>query len=860
MASTRLYPPIVDSVTPAFIASGDSSYCRLYFSLSKYSSSTSQIKSIHISVIKQSSGQSVVRKVDSSTRFRSTGIIILNTSPIAVDGVQNLYYVDILNEDIKSGDLTGWYPGWIYKIQIRLAEVAYTGTIGQSAWLNINASHFSEWSTYSTTKAISKPRITIPVLNNFDSDVDIQSANRSKEYNLSFTTLDLDGTYSNDDESETLYSYRLKLYNLEGDLIEDSDLLYSNQYYTPNQFHYIFKTEFQDSAIYNLELQYTTINKYEETYKFRLSINTLISTDTPLELITVETINTVLDEDFIKDFNNTTSLEFEEEEGLIGLKVYSDQETGVFNGNICIRRADSRDNFETWEDMKIIVCINKPIKDLPIFFDKTAESGLWYKYGVQLIDKDGFRTNLKVIKKPILREWEYSFLVGEGGRQLKLKYNNVMNSYTYNYSESKTDTIGGQYPYITRNGNTKYRTFPVNGLISFNMDENELFTSDLDMYGYAEIVSLYRKRRKAEYIFDYDYRREFDFRETVLAFLQDGKPKLFKSATEGNIIVRLMQVAAQPNQSLNRMIHSFTSTAHEVADPIVDNYIKYGFMEVGKYATSFVTYSTHIGQLQMDCEFGDNIIEKIYAKYDFSKRDLAGLKKSLLKIHHLRLKFTDRPLKVYNNAGELVIGNNFNYNGTTITVRYDRSREYIFDGSINFSNYDSIVILGGAENIYDENGNISNIVHVDVDFLYEMTQEPYTERAIKNMIAEKGIGQVYTTYSPGSDIYRDVYYKYYYEWANQLRVLSEVNWTCIETNPGAIFLIKDYKDTHSSEEEMYHEINQTGVLNLEGLGAIVDIKYIGMREPDGSINTEEDVDVIVDYLYYTTIKVYEEEA
>lgn len=861
MASTTLYPPIVDSITPAFVAYGSASYCRLYFSLSKHSSSSlSQIKSIHISVIKQNTGQNVVNKTDNASigRYRATGIIIVNRGPSIADRDRNLYYVDILNEDIQSGDQIGWYPGWIYKIQIRFSEIPYSSSIGQAVWLNQNASYFSEWSTYSTTKAIGKPRIVIPILD-FDSDKG-QSSNITQEYSLTLTTLDFNGTYSNIDESELLYSYRLKLYDVEDNLLEDSDTLYSDQYYNPNQFHYLFKTEFKDSTDYKIVLEYITINKYEESYEFDLSISNVIMKETNCSIITIETIDNVADEDYIQDFKSKTSLDFEQEEGLIALKLYSD-ELGISNKNLCIRRASSKDNFQTWEDIKIIICIDQTINSLPMYYDKIAESGVWYKYGVQEIESTGERTRLEEIIKPIIREWEFSYLVGEGGRQLKLKYNNVMNSYLYNKADSKTDTLGGKYPFISRNGNLEYRTFPVNGLISFNMDENELFTSDLGLYEYEDIVDLYRTRRKANYIFEYDYKREFDFREEVLRFLQDGKPKLFKSSTEGNIVVRLMQVSAQPNQSLNRMIFSFTSTAHEIAAPTLENYAKYGFFEVGEYTTTFVTYTSHIGQLHLDCEFGDDIIEKIWQKYDNSTKNIAGLTISLLKVHHLKITFTDKPVKVYNNAGQLIMGNAFLYNGTRIAVMANRSRQYLFDENIDFVRTDKIVIANSAEDIYDEQGNINNKVHVEVDFIYELTREPYKEKVVKNKITEKGIGQIYSTYVPDASIYRDVYYKYYYKWDNQVRKLEEIDWTCIEANPGTIFYIKDGQDSGlTPETSKYHEINQTGVLNLEGLGSIEDIRYIGVRKPDGSIDKETNADVIVDYLYYTTTRVYDEEA
>jgi len=49
---------------------------------------------------------------------------------------------------------------------------------------------------------------------------------------------------------------------------------------------------------------------------------------------------------------------------------------------------------------------------------------------------------------------------------LKLKYDFQISSYKTNISESKTDTIGSKYPYIRRNGNMYYRSFPITGTIT----------------------------------------------------------------------------------------------------------------------------------------------------------------------------------------------------------------------------------------------------------------------------------------------------------------------------------------------------------------------------------------------------------
>jgi hypothetical protein len=50
----------------------------------------------------------------------------------------------------------------------------------------------------------------------------------------------------------------------------------------------------------------------------------------------------------------------------------------------------------------------------------------------------------------------------------------------------------------------------------------------------------------------------------VLEFLNDGKPKLFRSPGEGNYIVRLMNSSLSPDDKLNRMIHTFSTTATEI--------------------------------------------------------------------------------------------------------------------------------------------------------------------------------------------------------------------------------------------------------------------------------------------------------
>jgi hypothetical protein len=52
----------------------------------------------------------------------------------------------------------------------------------------------------------------------------------------------------------------------------------------------------------------------------------------------------------------------------------------------------------------------------------------------------------------------------------------------------------------------------------------------------------------------------------VLDFLNSPKPKLFRSATEGNYCVYTMNSSLSPNDTLGRMLHTFSCTAYEIMD------------------------------------------------------------------------------------------------------------------------------------------------------------------------------------------------------------------------------------------------------------------------------------------------------
>lgn len=71
---------------------------------------------------------------------------------------------------------------------------------------------------------------------------------------------------------------------------------------------------------------------------------------------------------------------------------------------------------------------------------------------------------------------------------------------------------------------------------------------------------------------------ERKFREKVMEWLSDGKPKLFRSETEGNMIVMLSGASFTPLDKTGRMVYSVSMTVTEIADMTSENLEKYNLV------------------------------------------------------------------------------------------------------------------------------------------------------------------------------------------------------------------------------------------------------------------------------------------
>lgn len=82
------------------------------------------------------------------------------------------------------------------------------------------------------------------------------------------------------------------------------------------------------------------------------------------------------------------------------------------------------------------------------------------------------------------------------------------------------------------------------------------------------------------------------FKLKVLEWLNNGKPKIFRSPGEGNYLVRLMNSSLSPEDSLGRMLHSFSTTAYEIGDFDYNTLKNFNIIKVDEINHKFLLWQT----------------------------------------------------------------------------------------------------------------------------------------------------------------------------------------------------------------------------------------------------------------------------
>ena len=128
------------------------------------------------------------------------------------------------------------------------------------------------------------------------------------------------------------------------------------------------------------------------------------------------------------------------------------QQFGLNVNGVVIRRTSNRSNYKDWEDVVVFPVAVGAVGALNISYDDLyVESGIIYKYAIQPVS--GMNRGPLNAPKPAIFDYEYSWLIGEGEKQLMFAFNPSISSYNTVTKDSVVETIGSQYPFVVRNSN-----------------------------------------------------------------------------------------------------------------------------------------------------------------------------------------------------------------------------------------------------------------------------------------------------------------------------------------------------------------------------------------------------------------------
>lgn len=437
----------------------------------------------------------------------------------------------------------------------------------QLAYISSPLEEIGYFSTVGVVKYTSKPTVFIEGLSSITSNNHnyvYTGVYRQAEYNKNTQTY----LTKDFDTSEKLYSSRFYIYDANYKIIEDSgEILHNatsdvNSYEASEAFEY--HADFEINSVHYIQYEITTSNGMKvSTPKYRLSQRRL----RPMTLQAhLEVSN---------DF----------ETGSVKVQLVEDSEE-LATGTFLLSRASSKAPSK-WEPMKEFTLQSERATRL-IYTDYTVEQGITYKYSIQQYNVYQIYSERKVSNE-VVADFEDLFLY-DGVRQLAVRFNPKVATFKQNRLEQKTETIGNKYPFVIKNGAVNYKELSISGLISYQMDAMEQFmTKD-------ELELPFNKHDRQRYplrdLITDNIRAERLFKTAVLDWLNNGEVKLYRSPTEGNFVVRLMNVTTSPTDQLGRMLHTFTCQAYEMGHPTHETMTSFGIIAPDNESTETMRWKT----------------------------------------------------------------------------------------------------------------------------------------------------------------------------------------------------------------------------------------------------------------------------
>ena len=160
-----------------------------------------------------------------------------------------------------------------------------------------------------------------------------------------------------------------------------------------------------------------------------------------------------------------------------------------------------------------------------------------------------------------------------------LRYNPKVSSLKWVTQDSITNTLGGKYPLVRRNGDQFYKQFSISGILYLDWSEAATGSCSvsscpaMSTFFEEEPCSLYLSLAKQTQYNQVTLKKKM--RDIIAEFLSSGSIKLLRSEEEGLMLVYLSGVSFTPNATSGRSIYDFSATATEICEATEENIAKY---------------------------------------------------------------------------------------------------------------------------------------------------------------------------------------------------------------------------------------------------------------------------------------------
>lgn len=240
---------------------------------------------------------------------------------------------------------------------------------------------------------------------------------------------------------------------------------------------------------------------------------------------------------------------------------------------IAILRSVLGEGLLKWEE---VTRIKSSSVQEAVLYDYFIENGNYYRYALQPILANGMKGAITSFFD-VVTTFDGFWLLGEKDEQFSFIYNGKIGEINHVKPRDMVQTIGGEYPYFVTSSELNYRQYTFSGTLTSHQDVLGILASKhystaispnpTVPVSYVELK--YGDESKLNLKNDLEEGQngmvmQRLWRNKIVKWLNDGKPKILKSEAQGNMLVMLTDIKVTPNETTFGLISDFSCTVTEI--------------------------------------------------------------------------------------------------------------------------------------------------------------------------------------------------------------------------------------------------------------------------------------------------------